>query len=50
MTAVTDALGQRYQFRYGAFDNPLGATVRYHYNAEAESVGVTNSQGRDVRY
>ncbi|MBT9429887.1 MULTISPECIES: hypothetical protein [Symbiopectobacterium] len=38
LTAVTDALGQRYQFRYGAFDNlleatdPLGATVRYHYD------------------
>ncbi|WP_411569657.1 RHS repeat domain-containing protein [Pectobacterium cacticida] len=33
LTAVTDALGQRYQFRYGAFDNlldatdPLGATA-----------------------
>ncbi|MBW5894689.1 hypothetical protein IM880_20955 [Pectobacterium polaris] len=48
---MTDALCQRYQFRYGAFDNlleatdPLGATVRYHYNAEAEFAGVTNSQG-----
>ncbi|KHN52383.1 DUF6531 domain-containing protein, partial [Pectobacterium fontis] len=48
LTAVTDALGQRYQFRYGAFDNlleatdPLGATVRYHYNAEAAFAGVTN--------
>ncbi|MGI8490943.1 glycohydrolase toxin TNT-related protein [Pectobacterium sp. S5] len=56
LTAVTDALGQRYQFRYGAFDNlleatdPLGATVRYHYNAEAEFAGVTNSQGRDWTY
>ncbi|WP_258305643.1 RHS repeat-associated core domain-containing protein, partial [Pectobacterium parmentieri] len=56
LTAVTDALGQRYQFRYGAFDNlleatdPLGATVHYHYNAEAEFAGVTNSQGRDWTY
>ncbi|MCL2891252.1 RHS repeat-associated core domain-containing protein [Brenneria tiliae] len=56
LTAVTDALGQRYQFRYGAFDNlleatdPLGATVRYHYNAEAEFAGVTNSQGQEWRY
>ncbi|WP_174866711.1 RHS repeat domain-containing protein [Pectobacterium polaris] len=50
LTAVTDALGLRYQFRYGAFDNPLGATVRYHYNAEAEFAGVTNSQGRDWTY
>ncbi|RYC37114.1 EndoU domain-containing protein [Pectobacterium zantedeschiae] len=56
LTAVTDALGQRYQFRYGAFDNlleatdPLGATIRYHYNAEAEFAGVTNSQGRDWTY
>ncbi len=47
--AVTDALGQRYQFSYGAFDNlleatdPLGATVRYHYNAEAEFAGVANN-------
>ncbi|MFT8212367.1 MAG: hypothetical protein ACMZI0_20655 [Symbiopectobacterium sp.] len=56
LTAVTDALGQRYQFRYGAFDNlleatdPLGATVRYHYNAQAEFAGVTNSLGREWTY
>ncbi|MGL9554405.1 RHS repeat domain-containing protein [Pectobacterium sp. S5] len=25
--------------------DPLGATVRYHYNVEAEFAGVTNSQG-----
>ncbi|WP_254900289.1 DUF6531 domain-containing protein, partial [Lonsdalea iberica] len=51
LTSVLDALGQQHQFRYGAFDNllestdPLGATVRYHYNTEAEFAGVTNSHG-----
>ncbi|MFP1820928.1 hypothetical protein [Lonsdalea quercina] len=56
LTSVTDALGQRFEFRYGAFDNleeatdPLGATVRYHYNAEAEFAGVANSQRRAWRY
>ncbi|MEQ9908971.1 RHS repeat domain-containing protein [Pectobacterium odoriferum] len=50
LTAITDALGQRSPFRYGAFDNLLEATCAITTMRKRSLPRVKNNYGRDVRY
>nr|WP_146619780.1 MULTISPECIES: RHS repeat domain-containing protein [Pectobacterium] len=43
LTAITDALGQRSPFRYGAFDNLLEATCAITTMRKRSSPGVKNN-------